>query len=62
MKSFICEYCGKHIIDSPEKYATECRHYPLQNRSERKQKAFSSRIRRINISDRLVGSKVLQER
>jgi hypothetical protein len=28
MSSFICEFCGKEIIDSPKGYITECEHYP----------------------------------
>lgn len=28
MSSFICEHCGKSIIDTPLGYATECEHYP----------------------------------
>ncbi len=28
MSSFVCEKCGKEIIDSPSGYTTECEHYP----------------------------------
>ena len=29
MSSFICEYCGEHILDSEKGYITGCKHYPL---------------------------------
>jgi hypothetical protein len=28
-KSFICEYCGKLIIDSPKQFVSGCEHYPV---------------------------------
>lgn len=28
MSSFVCEKCGKNIIDSPNGYITNCKHYP----------------------------------
>ena len=28
MSSFICEKCGKEIIDTPAGYVTGCEHYP----------------------------------
>lgn len=31
MSSFICEYCGAEILDTPNGYITECEHYPLEN-------------------------------
>ena len=30
MSNFLCEHCGKPIIDSPRGYVTECKHYPLR--------------------------------
>jgi len=34
MSSFICESCGKHIIDTDQGYISECEHYPLNKRSK----------------------------
>jgi len=31
MSSFICEICGKEIIDTLRGYVTACEHYPLEN-------------------------------
>ena len=30
MSSFLCEKCGKAIIDTPNGYVTRCEHYPLE--------------------------------
>jgi hypothetical protein len=33
MSSFICEHCGKELIDTPGgDYVTECEHYPKEKR------------------------------
>lgn len=34
MSSFICEKCGKNIIDTLNGYVTGCEHYPLTSRLE----------------------------
>ena len=31
MSNFICEKCGKEIIDSPDGYVTGCEHYPVSD-------------------------------
>ena len=37
MSSFICEKCGKAIIDTPYKgYITECKHYPFLKKIKNK--------------------------
>jgi hypothetical protein len=30
MSNFICEHCGKAILNSPRGYTTECKHYKLK--------------------------------
>ena len=30
MSSFICEKCGKPILDTPHGYITGCEHYPVE--------------------------------
>jgi hypothetical protein len=30
MSSFICDKCGKEILDSDQGYITGCEHYPLE--------------------------------
>ena len=30
MSNFTCEHCGTDIIDSPEGFVTECKHYPRE--------------------------------
>ena len=30
MSNFICEHCGKVIIDTDEGYIKSCEHYPLE--------------------------------
>jgi len=37
MSSFICEHCGKEIIDTENGYITECEHYPIEERTASKQ-------------------------
>lgn len=35
MSSYICEHCGKEIIEGPDGwYITECEHWPLERRKE----------------------------
>lgn len=50
-KSFICEYCGSLIVDSPEKFISGCEHYPLPKEDlVNTTKGFSTKIE-INISN-----------
>jgi len=32
MSSFICEFCGKEIIDTENGYITGCKHYPIEEK------------------------------
>ena len=34
MSSFICEFCGKEIIDTEDGYITGCKHYPIEEKSQ----------------------------
>ena len=35
MSNFICEICGKEILEGPDgKYITGCEHYPLDDGKE----------------------------
>jgi len=34
MSSFICEFCGKEIIDTENGYITGCKHYPIEEKSQ----------------------------
>lgn len=40
MSSFICEYCGTHIIDTDKGYITGCEHYPLPERKDMTETTF----------------------
>jgi len=44
MSSFICEKCGKNIIDSDTGYITECDHYPMERMMSNREQTMTSTI------------------
>ena len=40
MSSFLCEHCNANIIDTPNGYVTECKHYPLSKEQRKLAKIY----------------------
>lgn len=47
MSSFICEHCGKNIIDTPTGYVTGCEHWPIEPKSKPRERIWADSYRRV---------------
>lgn len=44
MSSFFCEKCNKAIIDTPNGYISECKHYPLSKKQKKISNTFNETL------------------